>query len=313
MVGGHPLHPGRQRPGAQQPRDVVEHRHGRIGGGRHRHREHVGQAGLGAQPGGVGCPVPVEHAHDQCRHACRVAVAERLVVPGPTRPEHLQRRPGGRAHGRQRAGQLAPRRQVHHDHRLAQPDRGVHQLEPRRRHGRPRGAGDQHPPFRLPPGHRGGPPGSGVNPQTRPGPGEDTARLNECCREPPSAQTDQPGAGVGKAPLVGVQPVQPPGHGRHPRGQDEGDRELPREPAHRTGGRRAQVSEPRRGGSHAGEQRRHRARGGEETGQGGGRADREHPDHPAGRRYGQPRRAPPGDLPDDMEGDRQPERDRGEQ
>ena len=114
----------------------------------------------------------------------------------------------------------------------------------------------------------GGPAGTGVNPQARPGAGEDASRLNECCREPPAAQADEPGTGGGQAPLVGVQPVQPPGHGRQPRGQDEGDRELAREPAHRAGGRRAQVGEPGRIGGHAGEQRHHRARGGEEAGQG---------------------------------------------
>ena len=111
----------------------------------------------------------------------------------------------------------------------------MRQLESRFRYGRPRGTGDQDAPFRLPPGHRGRLTGVPAHPQARPGTGKDTTRLNECHGQPPTARADQSRAGGGKAPFVGVPPVQPRGQGRNARGQDEGDGELAGKPAHGAG------------------------------------------------------------------------------
>ena len=100
IVGRDLFHPVGKRPGAQQVDDIVEHRQRRAGGSRVGDREHVGQARLAAQPGGVTRLGPVDHAHDKRCLVRGVAAAQRLVVPGPSRPEHLQRCPGGRAHCR---------------------------------------------------------------------------------------------------------------------------------------------------------------------------------------------------------------------
>jgi hypothetical protein len=110
-----------------------------------------------------------------------------------------------------------------------------------------------------------------------------------------------------------VQPAQPPRGGGLARGHDQGERQLPRQPVPQPSEHRAQVDEVRGIARGLGQIAQYPAGAISEAGQRGGRPDGQRPEEACGRGHGQPLRPPAAHPADDLERDRQQDRELGEQ
>ena len=293
-------------------RDVVEDGNARVGRRRFDQLEHVRQVGLETTPVVIHRAGPVEHGRDEHRPARREAEAERLVRGRAVGAELIERRTGHGTDGGQRRGQVGAAREIDDDDRLAQPDRGVHELKTGGRGAGPGRAGDQHAAGDLGPGQGGPATGKVIYPQAGPIPRDDPPGSHRPDDRGAADRNEQPRARGPHLPLIGVQPVEPggerslrcPGHQRN--------RKLPGQPMAHARVRHAEVQQPC-GVAVDTAQIGHdlsRARG--EPGCGRGRPDGQRPHQPGSGWYRQPGRAPPADLGDAQEDKSQDQRELGE-
>ena len=292
VAGRDVLHPGPHGRRVQQVDDLVQHGYPGVARRGVDQLEDVPQVGHAARPVLAARPVPADHGGDERGPLAGIAVPERLVAGALA--EHPQRRARRGADRGQASRQGPVAGQVHRDHRLAPPHRGVHQLEAGAQHVLFGRAAHGHPAGRLGPGQRDPGTRPGRHPEAAPVPGHDAAGPDG----PPDRSTpdgdQQTGAGRAHADLVGVQPAQPADDGRLDGTGHDGQRELTRQPAPDPGERAGEVHHvvelipagPEVGG--------HLGRAGREPGGRGPRAHRQRPRHPGDDRDQQPRQPPPG-------------------
>ena len=255
---------------------------------------------------------PVEHGRDERGAPGRAPVAERLVRRRAGRTEFVERRAGHGTDRRQRRGKVGAAAQVDHDDRLAQPYRGVHELETAGRGAGPGRAGDEHATRHLGPGQCRGPAGKLVHPQAGATPGDDPARPHRTGYHGAPEGDDQAGARRADIPLVRVQPVQPGGERSFRRARHQRDRELPEQPVAHVRVGHAEVQQPGGVAEDPAQVRGHPHGARREPRDGRRGPDRQRPHQPGGGRGGQPGRAPPAHPGHADEDERQHQRQLGE-
>ena len=313
VIQRHLAQPRPQRIRAEQVHEVIQHRDPRIAGRGGQHREQVVQVARPGAPGRIGHRGPVEHAQHQVRVPGRPAAAQRLVAAPAGRAEHVQRRAGRRADRGQRSGQAGHLGQVDHEHRLAPPDRGVHEPEAGHGHLAGRPAGHQHAALRRAPGHLGRMPGRPLHAQYRAGSAHNPTFLNAPYGELPPRQCGESGARWRGRAVAAARSAQPPGQcGLSRRGQ-QGERRLPGQPAGQPGIGMDRVQQPVRVADRSGQVPQHLARASGEAGQRGPGADGQHPDQAGHGGHRQPRLAPPAGPADQAEPGGQQQGELGQQ